>query len=228
MNNRVWNSTSGNESHAGTAEELLPLLYDELRKLAAARMAGEWATTTLQPTALVHEAWLRVTRGGPCVWKNQGHFFAAAAEAMRRILIDRARRKRAAKRDAGNERVDLNQVNLAVQSNAETLLSINEALQKLGRQDPVCAELIKLRFFVGLDYREAAHTLGISERSAKRYWTFARAWLYRELAQGQSGAQDGYALLNVTLETTAQANNRLSKQPAMLSSIPEQRARHGL
>ena len=164
------------------ADELLPLVYEELRRLAAARMAVERDTSTLQPTALVHEAWLRLVGSEQQSWQNRGHFFAAAAEAMRRILIDHARRKHAQKRQAGTERLDLDNVDLAVEAGEELLLSINEALEKLARQDPQSAQLVKLRFFVGLSYEEAAKALGISERSAKRYWTFARAWLYRELS----------------------------------------------
>ena len=169
------------------ADELLPLVYEELRKLAAARMVNEWQTSTLQPTALVHEAWLRLVGSEQKAWKNRAHFFAAAAEAMRRILIDNARRKHAAKRAAGTVRLDLDQVDVAVQADEESLLSINEALEKLSVQDPQSAELVKLRFFVGLNYEEAAQALGISERSAKRCWTFARAWLYRELSQRSEG-----------------------------------------
>jgi RNA polymerase sigma factor (TIGR02999 family) len=152
------------------AEELLPLVYEELRKLAAARMAQEPETSTLQPTALVHEAWLRLAGAEQKAWKNRAHFFAAAAEAMRRILIDNARRKHALKRGARTERLDLDRIDVAVEADEETLLLINEALEKL-------------RFFIGLSYEEAAQVLGISERSAKRCWTFARAWLYRELSR---------------------------------------------
>jgi RNA polymerase sigma factor (TIGR02999 family) len=162
-------------------DDLLPLVYNELRQLAAARMAQEWDTSTLQPTALVHEAWLRLSGSGQECWTNRGHFFAAAAEAMRRILIDRARRRNALKRHAGTQRIDLDQIDLAFQADEESLLVVDDALQKLQSQAPQCAELVKLRFFVGMSYEEAAQALGISERSAKRYWTFARAWLYREL-----------------------------------------------
>ncbi len=165
------------------AAELLPLVYEELRKLAAHRMANEAAGHTLQPTALVHEAWLRLVGSEEQVWQSRAHFFAAAAEAMQRILIDRARRKHALKRGAGAERIDLDRVDIAVETDEETLLQVNDALGKLTMQDPQSAELVKLRFFVGLDYEEAAKVLGISERSAKRYWTFARAWLYRELSR---------------------------------------------
>jgi RNA polymerase sigma factor (TIGR02999 family) len=169
------------------SEQLLPLVYEELRKLAASRMAREWDTSTLQATALVHEAWLRLAGSEQRTWENQGHFFAAAAEAMRRILIDQARRKHTLKRQAGSHRVDLEKVDVAVQADEESLLLIDEALQKLAAQDPQCAELVKLRFFVGMGYEEAARALGISERSAKRYWTFARAWLYRELGGSAGG-----------------------------------------
>jgi RNA polymerase sigma factor (TIGR02999 family) len=146
-------------------------------------MAQESAGQTLQATALVHEAWLRLVAEGDRTWQNRAQFFAAAAEAMRRILIDRARRKYALKRGADAERVDLDRVDVALEADAETLLRVNEALDKLAANDAQAAELVKLRFFVGLDYVEAAETLGISERSAKRCWSFARAWLYRELSR---------------------------------------------
>ncbi len=165
------------------AQELLPLVYAELRKLAAARMAIEGGNSTLQPTALVHEAWLRLVGPEQQFWKGRAHFFAAAAEAMRRILIDRARRKKALKRGAGAQFLDLDRVDVAVEADEDSLLQVNDALEKLASLDPQCAQLIKLRFFVGLNYEEAAEALGISERSAKRSWTFGRAWLYRELSR---------------------------------------------
>jgi RNA polymerase sigma factor (TIGR02999 family) len=165
------------------ADDLLPLLYEELRKLAAARMANESGTQTLQPTALVHEAWLRLVAGGNRTWRNRAQFFAAAAEAMRRILIDRAARKHALKRGAGAQRIDLDRVDLATEADADTLICVNDALGKLAVQNAQAARLVKLRFFIGLDYAEAAETLGISERSAKRSWSFARAWLFRELSR---------------------------------------------
>src|SRR5262245_11512131 len=165
------------------AEQLLPLVYEELRKLAAARMSSESGTQTLQATALVHEAWLRLVSEGDRTWQNRAQFFAAAAEAMRRILIDRARRKHALKRGAGAERIDLDRVDIALEADVETLLQVNEALDKLAGQDAQAAEVVKLRFFVGMDYTEAAQTLGISERTAKRCWSFARAWLFRELSR---------------------------------------------
>jgi len=163
------------------AEELLPLVYEELRKLAAHKMANEPPGQTLQATALVHEAWLRLAGNEDQHWQNRTHFFGAAAEAMRRILIDKARHKRSLKRNAGAERLDLDQVDVAASADDETLLVVNDALEKLALEDPQSAELVKLRFFVGMTNEEAAHALGISERSAKRYWTFARAWLYQEI-----------------------------------------------
>jgi RNA polymerase sigma factor (TIGR02999 family) len=169
------------------AEQLLPLVYEELRKLAAARMANESGTQTLQATALVHEAWLRLVSEGHRTWQNRAQFFAAAAEAMRRILIDRARRKHALKRGSGAERIDLDRVDIAFEADVDTLLRVNEALEKLAAQDAQAAELVKLRFFIGMDYVQAAETLGISVRSAKRCWTFARAWLYRELSRETKG-----------------------------------------
>jgi RNA polymerase sigma factor (TIGR02999 family) len=163
-------------------EELLPLVYEELRKLAAARMASEAGVQTLQATALVHEAWLRLVREGDRSWQNRAQFFVAAAEAMRRILVDRARRKGAVKRGAGAPHIDLDRVDIATEADAETLLRVNDALDKLAAKDVQAAQLVRLRFFVGLDYAEAAGTLGISERTAKRCWSFARTWLYRELS----------------------------------------------
>ena len=164
-----------------SAEELLPLVYGELRKLAAAKMANEAPGQTLQPTALVHEAWLRLAGHEDQRWDCRAHFLAAAAEAMRRILIDNARRKNAQKRGAGAERVDLDAVELATNTDDTLLLRINDALEVLAREDPPCAELVKLRFFVGLTNEQAAEAMDISERTAKRYWTFARAWLYDQL-----------------------------------------------
>lgn len=175
-------SRSRADGQAKPAQELLPLVYEELRKLAAARMAGQWETSTLQPTALVHEAWLRLAGTREQTWENRAHFFAAAAEAMRRILIDHARRKHAGKRRPGTQRIDLSQVDVAIQADDELLLRIDEALERLTAEDAEAAKLVKLRFFVGMDYEEAAKALGISERTAKRHWTFARAWLFRELS----------------------------------------------
>ena len=162
-------------------EELLPLVYEELRKLAAARMAQESGTQTLQATALVHEAWLRLTGPNQPGWKNRAHFFAAAAEAMRRILIERARKKTSRKHGGGLKRVDLDNVDLAADADDDLLLLLNDALEEFRAKDPTAAELIKLRFFAGLPNQDAAELLGVSERTAKRCWAYARAWLYQRL-----------------------------------------------
>ena len=170
------------------ADQLLPLVYEELRKLAAAKMAQEKPGQTLQATALVHEAWLRLAGPEePRAWNSRGHFFGAAAEAMRRILVDRARQKLSLKRRAGAERINLDDLEVAAAADDDTLLAVDEAMQKLAKEDPASAEFIKLRFFVGLTNEEAAQALGIPERTARRHWSFARAWLHRELLrQGQA------------------------------------------
>src|SRR5262245_13678545 len=166
-----------------SAERLLPLVYEELRKLAAHKIAHETPGQTLQPTALVHEAWLRLAGSTHQQWNSRGHFFAAAAESMRRILIDRARR-RARERHGGRlERVNLDSVSLAATTDDETLLRLNDALEKLSTEAPDKAELIKLRYFAGLSIAEAARALGISDATAKRHWAYARAWLYCELTK---------------------------------------------
>jgi RNA polymerase sigma factor (TIGR02999 family) len=153
-----------------------------LRRLAAHKMAGESASHTLQPTALVHEAWLRlVGPGGEAQFQNRAHFFAAAAEAMRRILIDRARRKHAIRHGGDQRRVEINDVDLATPADDGHLLDVNEALDKLAGEHKEEAELVKLRYFVGMTNDEAAEVLGISPRTAKYYWTHARAWLFREI-----------------------------------------------
>ncbi len=163
------------------AEKLLPLVYEELRKLAAHKMAGEPGTQTLQPTALVHEAWLRLVAAENPRFENRAHFFAAAAEAMRRILINNAVRKRALRHGGGQQRVDFKQAELAAATRDDELLAVNEALDKLAERNKVEAELVKLRYFVGLTLEQAAEVLGISPRTADNYWAHARAWLLREL-----------------------------------------------
>jgi RNA polymerase sigma factor (TIGR02999 family) len=166
------------------AEELLPLLYDELRRLANARMANEAAGHTLQPTALVHEAWLRLAGNDPNIeFANRAHFFAAAAEAMRRILIERARRKGAEKRGGDWQRINLEKVEIAAEAEDDTILLVNEALEKLAKEDANAAEIAKLRFFGGLTLEEAAQVLGVTKRTADRYWAFARVWLFDEMRQ---------------------------------------------
>ena len=168
------------------AEQLLPLVYDELRKLATERMAQEKPGQTLQATALVHEAYVRLvgsppSQGGEVRWDNRGHFFAAAAEAMRRILLNRARDKGRQKRGGDRQRVDLDQVAVADNASDDQVIAVDEALQRLADQNQPCAELVKLRFFTGLTMEEAAAALGIAPRTAHRYWVFARAWLYDAL-----------------------------------------------
>ena len=164
------------------ADELLPLVYEELRKLAASRMANEAAGNTLQPTALVHEAWLRLVGNDNPKFAGRAHFFAAAAEAMRRILIDRARRKRAVRHGGAQVRVDIQQLDVASPESDDLLLAVNEALDKLVVQDPIEAELVKLRYFAGLTVEEAASLLNISPRTARNYWAHARTWLYHEIS----------------------------------------------
>ncbi len=163
------------------AEELLPLVYKELRKLAAARMAGESPGQTLQATALVHEAWLRLTGNTNKKWEGRAHFFAAAAEAMRRILIDNARRKRAARHGGDQQRVDFEGIDLAAERKTDEMLAVHEALDRLTAEDAEMAELVKLRFFAGFTNKEAAEILGVSEPTVERRWSFARAWLFREV-----------------------------------------------
>jgi RNA polymerase sigma factor (TIGR02999 family) len=162
--------------------QLLPLVYEELRKLAARLLAHESPGQTLQATALVHEAYLRlVDTDRPAEWQGRGHFFAAAAEAMRRILIDEARRKRASKRGGGMRRHDLLEAELAVDSTGDELFAVDEALTRFEEQQPETARLVKLRIFAGFTLKEAAQCLGMSERTAFRCWAYARAWLRREL-----------------------------------------------
>jgi RNA polymerase sigma factor (TIGR02999 family) len=167
------------------AEQLLPLVYDELRKLAAQRMAEERPGQTLQPTALVHEAYLRLlgTSGDHSHWNSRGHFFAAAAEAMRRILIDSARRKRRVKHGGDRQRIDLDQNCSVGEIVSDDLLAIDEALAKLAAEAPSKAELVKLRYFAGLTLEQAADVLQISLATAKRHWIYARAWLYEAIAE---------------------------------------------
>ena len=163
------------------AEELLPVVYEELRKLAAARMAHERPGQTLQPTALVHEAWLRLVGERNQSWQNRRHFFSAAAEAMRRILIERARRRMRQKHGGSLQRVNLDEIDLAATTDDQSLVLVNESLERLQQVDPVGAELIRLRFFAGLSNVAAAELLGLPERSAKRVWAYARAWLYEDI-----------------------------------------------
>ena len=165
------------------ADQLLVLVYSELRRVAAAKMAHEAPGQTLQPTALVHEAWMRLG-GDSQRWENRAHFFGAAAEAMRRILIDRARRQRAVRHGGGGEHVDVEEVEIAAPAKDDELLAVHEALEKLAAHDARKAELVKLRYFAGLSIDEAAGVLGISAPTAKRDWAYARAWLFAQIRNG--------------------------------------------
>jgi RNA polymerase sigma factor (TIGR02999 family) len=170
------------------ANELLPLVYDALRHLAAHKMANEPPGQTLQPTALVHEAWLRLAGNENVRWDGRAHFFGAAAEAMRRILVDNARRKRALRHGGGQQRLDIQEIEIAADTKEDELLAVNDALEALAASDKQKAELVKLRYFTGLTLEEAAQYLGISAPTAKRAWTYARAWLYHHIQKGTSPA----------------------------------------
>ena len=165
--------------------ELLPLVYAELRRIAAHKMSGEAAGHTLQPTALVHEAWLRLVGSNQQGWANRAHFVGAAAEAMRRILVDHARRKQSQKRGGGTERQEFEESALVLAAPTDELLAVHEALDKLTVEDSPAAELVKLRYFVGMNMEEAASALGLSKRTAENLWTYARAWLSREIRRGR-------------------------------------------
>ena len=166
---------------AQASEELLPLVYNELRRMAAHKMACEPAGHTLQPTALVHEAWLKLVDSPSQSWQNRAHFFGAAAEAMRRILIGRARRKQTQRRGAGAAHLDADEIEIASPAPDDQLLALNEALNRFATLEPQQAELVKLRYFVGLKIDEAAEVLGISQATTKRWWAYARAWLFHEV-----------------------------------------------
>ena len=166
---------------AQAAEKLLPLVYDELRRLAAAKMANEPPGQTLQPTALVHEAWLRLVGDAPRPWDGRGHFFAAAAEAMRRILVENARRKQRLRHGGGRQRVGLEEAEVPAEPEDEKVIEVDEALDQLTREDPVQAQVVKLRFFAGLTNEEAAAVLGVSAKTVQRYWTHAKARLYESI-----------------------------------------------
>ncbi len=192
---RILSAIELGDPHA--AEQLLPLVYDELRKLAAQKLAEEKPGQTLQPTALVHEAYLRMVKPASGNrdppkdqhWDGRRHFFAAAAEAMRRILINRARDRGRLKRGGGWRRLHLDNIDLSVAEPPDDLLILNEALDKLAQADPACAELVKLRFFAGLTLDEAADVLGVVRRTADRYWAFARAWLYAALRKDEEASE---------------------------------------
>jgi RNA polymerase sigma factor (TIGR02999 family) len=187
---RILSAIEQGDPHA--AEQLLPLVYDELRRLAAAKLARETPGQTLQATALVHEAYLRlVDTDRACRWDSRGHFFAAAAEAMRRILVDNARHKQAQRHGGGWQRHDLLDAELAIDSTGDDLFAVDAALSRLAAQEPVIARLVELRFFAGLTLEEAAKCLGLAERTGYRHWAYARAWLRRELDQSGEGGPAG-------------------------------------
>ena len=169
------------------APDLLPLVYEELRRLAAQKMALQPPGQTLQATALVHEAYLRLADDKERKWNDPHHFFCAAAEAMRRILVDDARRKQRLKHGGGQQRLNLNKIDVATNADPDSLLLVHEALEGLAARDTVEAELVKLRFFAGLTNQEAAKVLGLSEKTVKRYWIHARAWLYLEIKKQRAG-----------------------------------------
>ena len=177
------------QGQPAASDQLLPLVYEELRTLAAQKLAHEAPGQTLQATALVHEAYLRLTAGArECSqsWDGRRHFFAAAAEAMRRVLLDRARDKNRLKRGGTWRRLNLESLDIAAEDSGGDILALDEALQKLAQEDPLCAELVKLRFFTGLTLDEAASSLNIARRTADRYWAFARSWLFDELRKNEA------------------------------------------
>ena len=170
------------QGDAQAANKLLPLVYEELRRLATHKMSQQPPGQTLQPTALVHEAWLKLADSGKHQWESRKHFFAAAAEAMRQILIDRARKRQRLRHGGGQERVDLDDVEVAAPGDPDTILALNEALEELGQADPTKAQVVKLKFFVGLSERETAEVLGVSERTVERHWAYAQAWLFERIS----------------------------------------------
>lgn len=170
------------------ADQLLPLVYEELRKLAAARLANEKPGQTLQATALVHEAYVRlVDQATPQQWDGRGHFFAAAAESMRRILVERARKKKRLKRGGDRVRGDLLEHDLTIDAAADEILAVNDALERLGQEDELAAKVLKLKYYGGLSVDDAADALGVSRATAYRHWTYARAWIRAELLDDDSG-----------------------------------------
>jgi RNA polymerase sigma factor (TIGR02999 family) len=183
---QILREIRGGNQHG--AEQLLSLVYTELKRIAAQKMAGEAPGNTLQPTALVHEAWMRMVGDGGAQFENRAHFFSAAAEAMRRILVDSARRKKAARRGAGATHEALQDALLAQPLPDEELLAVDEALELLAKEDPAAANLVKLRYFVGMNMDETSATMGVSLRSAERTWTYARAWLRRQIGARGSPA----------------------------------------
>lgn len=188
MDDHTINPDNRDSSQMGTAEELLPLVYEELRRLAASKLARESPGQTLQPTALVHEAWVKLAGNDSRKFHGRTHFFATAAEAMRRILIDTARRKIAARHGGGQVHISADDVEIASPTKEEELLAVHDALDKLAAHNPPMADLVKLRFFVGLTNKECAETLELSEATVERWWAFARAWLFDAIRESKEEA----------------------------------------
>jgi len=182
---RILNAIERGDAKA--TDELLPLVYEELRLLAAQKLSHEAPGQTLQATALVHEAYLRLVGDEPRTWNSRGHFFAAAAEAMRRILVERARHKRCLKQGDGLKKVDLEGLEATAEGPSENVIVVDEALGRLAEEDPLAAELVKMRYFAGLTLPQTAEALGMSARTADRCWSYAKAWLYQEIAKGGPG-----------------------------------------
>jgi len=180
--------TAIEQGDAKAADELLPLVYEELRRLAAQKMSHELPGQTLQATALVHEAYIRLVGSENQNWSGRTHFFAAAAEAMRRILIENARRKQRLKHGGDRQRVDLDDADIAIKDPSTDLIALDEALTKLAQEDLAVADLVKMRYFAGLTLEQAAAVLGVSRRTADRYWAYARAWLYKEITKANNSS----------------------------------------
>jgi len=186
---RILNAMERGDAKA--TEELLPLVYEELRLLAAQKLSHEPPGQTLQATALVHEAYLRLVGDEPQGWENRGHFFAAAAEAMRRILVERARYKRSLKQGGAQRRIDFDEADLAVEGPSVDLIALDEALARLTQEDAALAELVKLRYFAGLSLEQIAQMRGITRRTATSHWAYARAWLHRTITGDDPSLQEG-------------------------------------
>jgi RNA polymerase sigma factor (TIGR02999 family) len=178
---RILNAIEQGDAKA--ADELLPLVYEELRRLASRKMSQELPGQTLQATALVHEAYIRLVGAEDRQWSGRTHFFAAAAESMRRILIENARRKQRYRHGGGQHRVDLDDADVTIDDPSTNIIALDEALTKLAEEDRTVAELVKLRYFAGLTLEQAANILRVSRRTADRYWAYARAWLYQEITR---------------------------------------------
>ncbi len=185
---RILNAIEQGDARA--VDKLLPAVYEELRRLAASKLSREKPGQTLQATALVHEAYLRLLGTEGQSWSSKTRFFTAAAEAMRRILIENARRKRRLKRGGRRQRMDLEEATLAIEGPSEDVLALNDALERLAAEEPVVADLVKLRYFAGLTIEQAAEVMGISGRTANRYWAYARAWLYDQIAEPQEKSSE--------------------------------------